>query len=114
MDCQYQISHDDIGDLSHPKIVMEQEELSDLDEEIKEHVEFECEEMADSEGEDGSGCEQIPNMQNKVTQVFLLRNEKHSSFLISVFDLPLISDPLLICVFGSLPFGDCEKRVGPA
>ena len=36
---------------------MEQEELSDPDEEIEEHVEFEGEEMADSEGEDGSGCE---------------------------------------------------------
>ena len=59
---------------------MEQEELSDPDEEIEEHVEFEHEEMAYSEGEDGSGCEQILNMQNMVTQVFLLRNEKHSSF----------------------------------
>jgi hypothetical protein len=57
---------DDIGDHSHPEIVMEQEELSDSDEEAEEHVEFECEEMADSEGEDGSGCEQTV-MQNKVT-----------------------------------------------
>ncbi|XP_075665904.1 uncharacterized protein LOC142635663 [Castanea sativa] len=57
---------DDIGDQSHPEIVMEQEELSNPDEEIEEHVEFECEGMADSEGEDGSGCEQIPEMQNKV------------------------------------------------
>ena len=57
---------DDLGDHSHPEIVMEQEELSDSDEEAEEHVEFECEEMADSEGEDGSGCEQIV-MQNKVT-----------------------------------------------
>ncbi|KAJ0078822.1 hypothetical protein Patl1_24607 [Pistacia atlantica] len=56
---------DDIGDHSNPGIVMEQEELSDSDEEIEEHVEFECEEMTDSEGEEGSGCEQIPEMQEK-------------------------------------------------
>ena len=36
---------------------MEQEELSDPDEEIEEHVEFEREEMADAEGEDGSNCD---------------------------------------------------------
>ena len=32
-----------------------------------------------------------------------------------VFDLPLISDPLLVCVFGFLSlysFWDCEKRIG--
>jgi len=32
-----------------------------------------------------------------------------------VFDLPLISDPLLLCVFGFLSlysFWDCEKRIG--
>ncbi|XP_027351228.1 uncharacterized protein LOC113862330 isoform X2 [Abrus precatorius] len=57
---------DDIGDQSHPEIVMEQEELSDSEEDIEEeHVEFECEEMADSEGEDGSGCEQALEVQNK-------------------------------------------------
>ncbi|XP_031287881.1 uncharacterized protein LOC116146607 [Pistacia vera] len=56
---------DDIGDHSNPGIVMEQEELSDSDEEIEEHVEFECEEMTDSEGEEGSGYEQIPEMQEK-------------------------------------------------
>ncbi|KAE9591455.1 hypothetical protein Lal_00038844 [Lupinus albus] len=56
---------DDIGDQSHPEIVMEQEELSDSEEDIEEHVEFECEEMADSEGEDGSDCEQTPEVQNK-------------------------------------------------
>lgn len=65
---------DDIGDQSHPEIVMEQEELSDSDEEIEEHVEFECEEMADSEGEDGSGCEQIGEMQNKEDQNIALEN----------------------------------------
>jgi len=57
---------DDIGDQSHPEIVMEQEELSDSEEDIEEHVEFECEEMTDSEGEDGSGCEQALDVQNKV------------------------------------------------
>ncbi|KAL5150784.1 Myb-like protein O [Glycine soja] len=56
---------DDIGDQSHPEIVMEQEELSDSEEDIEEHVEFECEEMTDSEGEDGSGCEQALEVQNK-------------------------------------------------
>ncbi|XP_031279268.1 uncharacterized protein LOC116137720 isoform X2 [Pistacia vera] len=56
---------DDIGDHSNPGIVMEQEELSESDEEIEEHVEFECEEMTDSEGEEGSGYEQIPEMQEK-------------------------------------------------
>lgn len=60
------IDVDDIGDQSHPEIVMEQEELSDSEEDIEEHVEFECEGMADSEGEDGSGCEQAPEIQNKV------------------------------------------------
>ncbi|KAL2341282.1 hypothetical protein Fmac_009222 [Flemingia macrophylla] len=56
---------DDIGDQSHPGIVMEQEELSDSEEDIEEHVEFECEEMTDSEGEDDSGCEQALEAQNK-------------------------------------------------
>lgn len=45
------------------EIVMEQEELSDSDEEM-EDVEFECEEMADSEGED-LATEQIVSAQNK-------------------------------------------------
>ncbi|KAF3967766.1 hypothetical protein CMV_008268 [Castanea mollissima] len=62
---------DDIGDQSHPEILMVQEELSNPDEETEEHVEFECEGMADSEGEDGSGCEQIPEMQNKDQNIAL-------------------------------------------
>ncbi|KAG6641690.1 uncharacterized protein LOC122275671 [Carya illinoinensis] len=66
---------DDIGDQSHPEIVMEQEELSDSDEETEEHVEFECEEMADSEGEDGSGCEQIVEMQNKDGKNLTVENQ---------------------------------------
>lgn len=57
---------DNIGDQSLPEIVMEQEELSDSDEEIGEHVEFECEEMADSEGEESSDSEQIVDLQDKV------------------------------------------------
>ncbi|KGN55860.1 uncharacterized protein LOC101210537 [Cucumis sativus] len=56
---------DDVDDLSHPGIIMEQEELSDTDEEVEENVEFECEEMADSEGEDGSDCEPITDLQHK-------------------------------------------------
>lgn len=50
------------GDQSLSEIVMEQEELSDSEEEIGEHVEFECEEMDDSEGDDP---EQIIDIQNK-------------------------------------------------
>lgn len=61
---------DDVGEQSHPEIVMEQEELSDSEEDIEEHVEFECEEMADSEGEDGSGFEQAPRVQNQVAALF--------------------------------------------
>ncbi|GAV85021.1 Myb_DNA-bind_6 domain-containing protein [Cephalotus follicularis] len=56
---------DNFGDQSHQEIVMEQEELSDSDEEVEEHVEFECEEMDDSEGEEDSHSEQIANMQDK-------------------------------------------------
>ncbi|KAF8380030.1 hypothetical protein HHK36_027500 [Tetracentron sinense] len=57
-------TEDNVGDQSLPEIVMEQEELSDSDEEVGEHVEFECEEMDDSEGE-GSDCEQLVYIQNK-------------------------------------------------
>ncbi|KAL0794051.1 hypothetical protein Bca101_065428 [Brassica carinata] len=58
---------DEMGDQSNLGIVMEQEELSDSDEDTieEEHVEFECEEMADSEGEEGSECEEIIEMQDK-------------------------------------------------
>ena len=62
---------DNASDQSHPEIVMEQEELSDSDEDVEEHVEFECEEMADSEGEEGSGCEQVSEMQDKASLLFL-------------------------------------------
>ncbi|KAF5194152.1 Homeodomain-like superfamily protein [Thalictrum thalictroides] len=44
-----------VGDQSHPEIVMEQEELSDSEEENGDDVEFECEEMDDSEREE-SDC----------------------------------------------------------
>ncbi|KAL4388282.1 hypothetical protein GQ457_09G001310 [Hibiscus cannabinus] len=64
---------DDAIDQSHPEIVMEQEELSDSDEEVEENVEFECEEMADSEGEEGSGCEQVSEMQDKDAQGSMTR-----------------------------------------
>uniref|UniRef100_A0A1J3HTE4 GON-4-like protein n=1 Tax=Noccaea caerulescens TaxID=107243 RepID=A0A1J3HTE4_NOCCA len=58
---------DEMGDQSNLGIVMEQEELSDSDEEMteEEEVEFECEEMADSEGEEGSECEETIEMQDK-------------------------------------------------
>ncbi|XP_062088442.1 uncharacterized protein LOC133795005 [Humulus lupulus] len=56
---------DDMGDQSHPEIVMEQEELSDSDEEYDENVEFECEEMTDSEGDEGLGCEETTEIQNE-------------------------------------------------
>ncbi|KAG7587641.1 hypothetical protein ISN44_As07g000220 [Arabidopsis suecica] len=58
---------DEMADQSNLGIVMEQEELSDSDDELmeEEHVEFECEEMADSEGEEGSECEEIIEMQDK-------------------------------------------------
>jgi hypothetical protein len=61
---------DDVGDQSHPEIVMEQEELSDSDEEIEENVDFECEEMADSDGEEGAGCEPVAEVQDKVPFLF--------------------------------------------
>lgn len=80
---------DDRGDQSHPEIVMEQEELSDSDEENEENVEFEREEMADSEGEEGSGCEQSAEMQAKVTSYFLFASivicyEKHAIHLLRI------------------------------
>ncbi|EOA33552.1 hypothetical protein CARUB_v10019671mg [Capsella rubella] len=58
---------DEMADQSNLGIVMEQEELSDSEEEMmeEEHVEFECEEMADSEGEEGSECEEIIEIQDK-------------------------------------------------
>ncbi|KAL9384276.1 hypothetical protein Peur_024599 [Populus x canadensis] len=63
---------DDVGDQSHPEIVMEQEELSDSDEEIEENVDFECEEMADSDGEEGAGCEPVAEVQDKDAQSFAM------------------------------------------
>ncbi|KAL9861047.1 putative acting on peptide bonds (peptidase) transcription factor MYB-HB-like family [Arabidopsis thaliana] len=58
---------EEMADQSNLGIVMEQEELSDSDDEMmeEEHVEFECEEMADSEGEEGSECEENIEMQDK-------------------------------------------------
>ncbi|KAK2974829.1 hypothetical protein RJ640_005613 [Escallonia rubra] len=57
-------SANDTRDQSLPDIVMEQEELSDSEEEFGEHVEFECEEMTDSEAE-GSDIERVGNLQNE-------------------------------------------------
>ncbi|CAA7031939.1 unnamed protein product [Microthlaspi erraticum] len=58
---------EEMADQSNLGIVMEQEELSDSDDEMteEEEVEFECEEMADSEGEEGSECEETIEMQDK-------------------------------------------------
>ncbi|XP_057804098.1 uncharacterized protein LOC131019550 isoform X1 [Salvia miltiorrhiza] len=56
---------DDMDVESLPEIVMEQEELSDSEEEFGENVEFECEEMADSEAESTSDSEQVVNMPNE-------------------------------------------------
>ncbi|KAL3642257.1 hypothetical protein CASFOL_013072 [Castilleja foliolosa] len=61
---------DTTGDESLPGIIMEQEELSDSEEEelFGENVEFECEEMADSEGDSLSDPEQIVNIPNEEEQ----------------------------------------------
>ncbi|XP_074311071.1 uncharacterized protein LOC141646958 isoform X2 [Silene latifolia] len=52
--------NDNVGYQPPLEIVMEQEELSDSDEELDD-VEFECEEMTDSDGEEGSAAEPIVN-----------------------------------------------------
>ncbi|KAI7746798.1 hypothetical protein M8C21_007705 [Ambrosia artemisiifolia] len=53
----------------HDEIVMEQEELSDSeDDDVEESVEFECEEMTDSEGEGGSDSDHVENVQNEDVQ----------------------------------------------
>ncbi|KAL8198168.1 hypothetical protein R6Q57_029976 [Mikania cordata] len=53
----------------HDEIVMEQEELSDSeDDDIADSVEFECEEMTDTEGEGGSDSDHVENMQNEDVQ----------------------------------------------
>lgn len=57
---------DNMRDETLPEIIMEQEELSDSEEEFGENVEFECEEMADSEGDSTSDSEQVVNMPNEV------------------------------------------------
>lgn len=56
---------DDLENQSLAEIVMEQEELSDSEEEIGENVEFECEEMEDSEGEEIFESEEITNCENE-------------------------------------------------
>ncbi|OVA08223.1 hypothetical protein BVC80_1101g26 [Macleaya cordata] len=64
------LARNNVCDQSLPEIVMEQEELSDSEEEIGEHVEFEQEEMADSEGDD-SDSGQLVETQNKDVQVIM-------------------------------------------
>ncbi|KAG8378617.1 hypothetical protein BUALT_Bualt07G0004100 [Buddleja alternifolia] len=60
---------ENVCDESIPEIIMEQEELSDSEEEFGENVEFECEEMADSEGESTSDSEQFVNMPNEIDEL---------------------------------------------
>ncbi|XP_073280372.1 uncharacterized protein [Primulina huaijiensis] len=61
-----------VGDSRHDgslhEIIMEQEELSDSEEEFGENVEFECEEMADSDGENTSDSEPFVNTSNEEMQ----------------------------------------------
>ncbi|XP_073115882.1 uncharacterized protein [Elaeis guineensis] len=64
----------DFHDESFPEIVMEQEELSDSEEE-SEHVEFECEEMDDSE-EDKWDITHPSEIQNKGISAFAAVGEK--------------------------------------
>nr|XP_016491061.1 PREDICTED: uncharacterized protein LOC107810754 isoform X2 [Nicotiana tabacum] len=58
---------DYMADQSLAEIAMEQGELSDSEEEIGEGVEFECEEMEDSEGEEIFESEEIINDKNEVS-----------------------------------------------
>ncbi|XP_071731393.1 uncharacterized protein [Rutidosis leptorrhynchoides] len=63
-----------VGNINE-EIVMEQEELSDSeDEELEESVEFECEEMTDSEGEGEYDSDHAENIQHKDLQDDNLQN----------------------------------------
>ncbi|XP_060171141.1 uncharacterized protein LOC132602170 [Lycium barbarum] len=70
---------DDLEDQSLAEIVMEQEELSDSEEETGENVEFECEEMEDSEGEEILESEEITNDENEEMDKIALddSNDQH-------------------------------------
>lgn len=61
---------DAVRDESLPEIIMEEEELSDSEEEFGENVEFECEEMADSEGDSMSDSEHIVDLPNEVSFLY--------------------------------------------
>ncbi|KAK6148209.1 hypothetical protein DH2020_019121 [Rehmannia glutinosa] len=63
------VAADTTCDDSLLEIIMEQEELSDSEEEFGENVEFECEEMADSEGDSMSDSEQVVNIPNEEVQL---------------------------------------------
>eukprot|EP00268_Persea_americana_P036923 TRINITY_DN36499_c0_g1_i2.p1 TRINITY_DN36499_c0_g1~~TRINITY_DN36499_c0_g1_i2.p1 ORF type:complete len:964 (+),score=215.33 TRINITY_DN36499_c0_g1_i2:1642-4533(+) len=71
------LTEDNLDEQSNPGIVMEQEELSDSDEDVGD-VEFECEEMADSEGE-GLGYRELDNLQNKELPSVALEEERTST-----------------------------------
>ncbi|KAH9627343.1 hypothetical protein KSS87_020298 [Heliosperma pusillum] len=66
--------NDNVGYQPPLEIVMEQEELSDSDEELEE-VEFECEEITDSDGEEGSAAEPIVNTRLEEQENTLLASE---------------------------------------
>ncbi|CAN4099199.1 unnamed protein product [Withania somnifera] len=68
---------DDFDNQSLAEIVMEQEELSDSEEEIGENVEFECEEMEDSEGEEIFESEEITNDENEEMDKVALDDSCH-------------------------------------
>lgn len=70
-------SNENVGDHPLLEIVMEQEELSDSDEEI-EDVEFEREEMADSDGEEGSDAELVADAHDKEQSHAALGIDSHT------------------------------------
>ncbi|KAF6146056.1 hypothetical protein GIB67_033415 [Kingdonia uniflora] len=82
-------TEDNAGDSSLQEIVMEQEELSDSEEEIDDHVQFECEEMSDSEGEEPDS-QHLVNSQHKVfppatakKEVIISKDHNHQGELIN-------------------------------
>ncbi|KAI3990758.1 hypothetical protein MKX01_023058 [Papaver californicum] len=64
--CAVALDSNCLGEQSLPEIVMEQEELSDSEEEIGEDVEFEREEMADSEDDDSNSARLVETTNEEV------------------------------------------------
>ncbi|RZC59661.1 hypothetical protein C5167_006960 [Papaver somniferum] len=81
--CVVALDSNCLGEESLPEIVMEQEELSDSEEEIGEDVEFEREEIADSEDDDPNSA-QLVETTTKEVQVIAGKefgmNKKSSAF----------------------------------